>query len=158
MCFTRRMREGHVFSLFVCSQGANPCLWSLVLSRGYPGPGWGINNHRGTPTPPTHTEPGWLSGTGGIPLAFTKEDFLVNCTQLKSLCLFYCLTLHLPHQHFPVCGSISTGNIGYYHHLIFLRSTDSACPGKQRIFRRKWICSNNRTLWFHTLTVGVDTF
>ena len=96
---TRRIREGNSFSLFVClsTPGGVPHLhpiildWLHVLSGGTPYPGMGYPLARsgqgvpengvppfrgwGTPWIGQHRE--YLLRAGGMPLAFTQEDFLV---------------------------------------------------------------------------------
>ena len=81
----QRMREGYVFTGVCLPTGGVPQvfgpwsflgvphgLWSLVLSGGggYPRQGRGY-------FPSRHTEWGRMCGAGGMPLAFTREDFLV---------------------------------------------------------------------------------
>ena len=119
--------------------GPLPGLWSQVLSestpilaKGYPYPGQGVPQSRtgGTLRQDRlhhhHTEPGWLCGAGGMPLAFTQEDFLVTIecqNKINRDCMCYVISrrgcwftsthssFHLPHLSTSFLGGASKDDL-----------------------------------------------
>ena len=89
----RRMGEGTVFSLFVSphldgGEGDTPGL----DGGGYPRSGWSGGTQGNPPTMRQNSRASTCYPAGGMPLAFTQEDFLVfNCVHSAmkvQVCLF----------------------------------------------------------------------